>query len=485
MGLTPGDRVLQSASIAFDIAIEEMFPAWISGAAVVLRPNDADLDPVRFTDLVEREQVTVLDLPTAFWHVWTGRLSAGSISPPDCLRVVIVGGERALPATLADWRNLPGSERVRWINTYGPTETTVIATSFEPDHDFAGDLPIGRAIANTRAHVLDDQFRPVPVGVPGELFVGGVGVARGYLNRPGLTAERFVADPFALDLGSRLFRTGDRVRWRNDGQLEFFGRLDDQVKIGGFRVEPGEVEAALNRLDAVSGAAVVARQSSGGEARLVAYIVPASAVGFDPAALRQALRVVLPTPLIPSGFVRLDALPLTPSGKVDRRALPLEAVGDAGRSAPLVAPRTDREGQLVAIWEDVLGVKPVGVFDNFFDLGGHSLLAIRLLARVEEACGQALPLASLFLGGTIADQAASWLNHRSRRLPTTEAGANKSPLVPIQPLGSHAPFVCVHPAGGIVYCFGELARQWGRSGHSGPSRPLGWTARPRRWMTWV
>ena len=459
MGLTPGDRVLQSASIAFDIAIEEMFPAWITGAAVVCRPDDADLDPVRFTDLIERDRVTVLDLPTAFWHVWTGRLSANAVALPTCLRVVIVGGERALSATLADWRDLAGADRVRWINTYGPTETTVIATSFEPGADFAGDLPIGHAIANTRAHVLDDQFRPVPIGVPGELFVGGVGVARGYRHHPALTAERFVADLFGSEPGARLFRTGDRVRWRLDGQLEFFGRLDEQVKIGGFRVEPGEVEAALNRLETIGGAVVVTRPGSAGEARLVAYVVPRSGAEFDPAALRQALRAVLPAPLIPAGFVRLDALPLTPSGKVDRRALPLEAVGDAGRTAMLVAPRTNREARLVAIWEDVLGVQPVGVFDNFFDLGGHSLLAIRLLARVEEACGQALPLASLFLGGTIADQAASLAEAAPGPIPA--AGAGKSPLVPIQPAGALPPFVCVHPAGGIVYCFGDLARQLG------------------------
>ncbi len=462
MSLTPADRVLQSASISFDIAIEEMFPAWATGAAVVLRRDDADLDPARFTALVERTGVTVLDLPTAFWHAWTDRLAVGSFFLPDALRVVIVGGERALPSTLAAWRGLPGAERVRWINTYGPTETTVIATSFEPGLDHAGDLPIGRAIANTRAYVLDSQLRTVPIGTPGELCVGGVAVARGYLNRPGLTADRFVADPFApaTEPGARLFRTGDQARWRADGQIEFLGRLDAQVKIRGFRVEPGEVETALNHLPEVAGAAVVARRDSAGDARLVAFVVPASGVEFDAARLRQALRDVLPAPLVPSSFVPLAALPLTPSGKVDRQALPTTDAGDAGRSAPLVAARTTTEAQLVAVWEEVLGVRPVGVLDNFFDLGGHSLLAIRLLARIEATSGRALPLASLFLGGTIADQAASLAEPTLEPAQPKQAGI-KSPLVPIQPAGTRPPFACVHPAGGIVYCFGDLAREIG------------------------
>ena len=462
MGLTPRDRVLQSASISFDIAIEELFPAWITGAAVVVRGNDADLDPIAFTALVAREQVTVLDLPTAYWHAWTGRLAAGSLALPDSLRVVIVGGERALPSTLAAWRSLPGADRVRWINTYGPTETTVIATSFEPASGTAGDLPIGRAIANTRAYVLDSRLRPVPVGTPGELVVGGVGVARGYLNRPAMTAERFVADPFASEPGARMFRTGDRARWRFDGQLEFLGRVDHQVKIRGFRVEPGEVEAALADLPEVAEAAVIARPTAAGDARLVAYVVPALGVDFDPAALRQALRAILPAPLVPASFVRLDALPLTPSGKVDRRGLPLDKAGDAGRIAPLVAASTPLARQLVAVWEAVLGVEPVGVQDNFFDLGGHSLLAIRLLARVEEATGHALPLASLFLGGTIADQATRIEGKRLEAPePTPSSAGVAAPLVPLQRLGARPPFFCVHPAGGIVYCFGELARRMG------------------------
>ncbi len=461
MGLSPADRVLQSASISFDIAVEEMFPAWIAGASVVVRGDDADLDPVAFTRLIDRERVTILDLPTAHWHAWTARLASGSLGLPESLRVLIVGGERALPATLVAWRELPGSERVRWINTYGPTETTVIATSFEPSgEDPLGDLPIGRAIANTQVYVLDPQLRPVPVGTPGELFVGGVGVARGYLNRPGLTAERFIADPFAPRPGDRMFRTGDRVRWRGDGQLEFLGRVDQQVKIRGFRVEPGEVEAALASLPDVADAIVEAVKDAAGEPRLVAYIVPSRGFDFDASRLRQSLRESLPAPLIPSSFVRIESLPMTPSGKVDRLALATLEAGESGRTSPYVAASTELEAKLVQVWEEVLGIKPVGVADNFFDLGGHSLLAIRLLARVEEETGRALPLASLFQGGTIADQALVLVAGDAPATPSTKDGGT-SPLVLIQPGGDASPFFCVHPAGGIVYCFGELARQMG------------------------
>ncbi len=461
MGLTPEDRVLQSASISFDIAVEEMFPTWITGASVVVRADDADLDPAAFSDLIDRERVTVLDLPTAHWHAWTARLAAGSLGLPESLRVLIVGGERALPASLAAWRTLPGADRVRWINTYGPTETTVIATSFEPGSgDLSGDPPIGRAIANTRVYVLDPQLRPVPVGTPGELCVGGVGVARGYLNRPGLTADRFIPDPFAPIPGARMFQTGDRARWRGDGRLEFLGRVDQQVKIRGFRVEPGEVEAALASLPDVADAVVEAVKDPAGEPRLVAYVVLSPGFDFDASRLRQNLRESLPAPLIPSSFVRVDSLPMTPSGKVDRRALAALGAGESGRTSPYAAPATDLEAKLAGVWEEVLGIKPVGVGDNFFDLGGHSLLAIRLLARVEEETGHTLPLASLFQGGTIADQALALIGpNPATSAPTTAEG--DSPLVLIQPGGDASPFFCVHPAGGIVYCFGELARRMG------------------------
>jgi len=448
----PADRVLQFASLSFDIAVEELFPAWSRGAAVVLRGGDETLEPRRFSAWVEDRKVSMLDLPTAYWHAWVNALAAAGETLPRSIRLVVVGGERALPSVYEAWRGI-GGDRVRWVNTYGPTETAVIATAFEPEPGSpAADLPIGRPIANTQVYVLDDAMRPVPAGVPGELYIGGAGVGRGYLGRPRETADRFVADPFGA-AGGRLFRTGDRARWRADGQVEFLGRVDEQLKIRGYRVEPGEVEAALRAHPGVREAAVVAGVDAQGHARLDAFVVPDHDGSAPAGGLRQFLRGVLPGPSVPATFTSLDALPMTPSGKVDRRALPTP---DAGGSGPGegVAPRDGVEARLARLWEEVLAARPVGVTDSFFDLGGHSLLAIRLLARVEEEFERRLELSTLFLGPTVEDQA------NLLRGPAAPDG-DWSPLVPIQPEGALPPFFCVHPAGGIVYCFQELARALG------------------------
>jgi len=452
--LTPADRVLQFSSLSFDIAVEELFPAWITGAAVVLRGGDDTLEPAEFTRRIARAGITVLDLPTAYWHAWVDGLTALGEPLPASLRLVVVGGEKAQPAAFARWQAIAG-DRVRWLNTYGPTEATVIATAFEPPADWAAgrdDLPIGRPIANTQVYLLDPHGQPVPLGQPGELFIGGEGVARGYLDRPALTAERFVPDPFAATPGARLFRTGDRARWRPDGTLEFLGRTDHQVKIRGFRVEPGEVEAALLAHPAVRAAVVLARVDDSGNGRLDAYVVIIEGAGTTPAALRSFLADRLPRHLVPATITPLPALPLTVSGKVDRRALPEPA---RVPRAAIVPPRDDLEAGLVAVWEDVLDARPIGIADNFFDLGGHSLLAIRLLARVEARYGRRLPLSALFFGATVGDLAALL------RQPAEAAAESWTPLVPIQPAGSGPPFFCVHPAGGIVYCFRDLARLLG------------------------
>jgi amino acid adenylation domain-containing protein len=457
-GLGPEDRVLQFSSISFDIAVEETFPAWIAGAAVVLRDEDSLLHPAEFAQWIGRERVTVLDLPTAYWHAWVDGLARIGGALPECLRLVVVGGEAASPEAFARWRRI-GGDRVRWLNTYGPTEATVIATAYEPPA--AGEdpaaLPIGRPIANTRAYVLDARLRPVPIGLPGELYIGGAGLARGYLGRPALTAEKFIPSPFGDEPGARLFRTGDRVRWRPDGQLEFLGRLDDQVKVRGFRVDPAEVESALLRHPAVRQAAVAAFEDEAGDRRLAAYVVADGDPAAEPAELAGFLRERLPHHMVPSTVVRLDSLPLTPSGKVDRRALPAPDRSIAGRGGS-VGPRDEVEARLAAIWEEVLDARPVGVADSFFDLGGHSLLAVRLMSRIEEQFGRRLPLATLFRGGTVEDLA------RLLREPAPKQPA--TPLVAIQPSGAGRPFFCVHPAGGIVFCFQDLAR------HLGTDRPF-------------
>jgi thioesterase domain-containing protein/acyl carrier protein len=314
---------------------------------------------------------------------------------------------------------------------------------------------LGRPLQNVRTYVLDTQMQPMPVGVPGELHIGGDGLARGYLGRPDLTAERFVPDPFCSTPGARLYRTGDRVRYRADGTLEFLGRIDFQVKIRGFRVELGEIEAALLEQPALRQALVMAREDAPGDKRLVAYVVPEAGQTLEVTALRSALQQRLPEHMVPSAFVLLAALPLNPNGKVDRRALP--APGAAERP-DFVAPRDLLELQVAALWEEVLRTRPVGVTQSFFDLGGHSLLAVSLMLQIERRLGRKLPLSTLFTHPTV-EALASLLRTEDSRPAWT-------PLVSIQPHGARTPLFCVHPIGGSAFCYTLLAR------HLGQEQPL-------------
>ncbi|QEH36902.1 Linear gramicidin synthase subunit D [Aquisphaera giovannonii] len=458
--IAAADRVLQFSPLHFDIAVEELFPTWLAGGCVVLRDGDETLDPRAFTDWIAERGITVLDLPTAYWHSWTEYLARRGRGPGGHLRLVIVGGERALPSALGAWRRV-ARDGIRWINTYGPTEATVIATSFDPgfespdSRDEDDDIPIGSPIRNTAAYVLDDRMQPVPLGIPGELYIGGEGVARGYVGLAAETARRFVPDPFSKRPGARLFRTGDLVRWRGDGRLAFVGRRDIQVKVQGFRVEPGEVESALRQHPEVRDAAVVAVAGEGQASRLVAYVVAIEGSGPTADSFAAFLRERLPRYMITSRFALVDSLPLTSSGKVDRRRL---AARDLEVAAPaagdeFTAPRDEIEAKLASIWEEELGVRPVGVHASFFDLGGHSLLAIRMLSRIEAELGRELPLSALFLAPTIAGLADSLRDPRPSR--------PGSPIVSLHAGGASRRFFCVHPAGGVVYCFLELARRLG------------------------
>ncbi|MEW9529367.1 amino acid adenylation domain-containing protein [Microbispora sp. NPDC049125] len=387
-GLRPGDRVVQFASPSFDTHAEEIFPALAAGATVVMLPGGAVTLPDHLASPAG-SRVTVLDLPTAYWHRLVDM--AGEIAWPPALRLVVIGGEQARADQVARWRERFGG-RVRLVNTYGPTETTIIATT--GDVEAGGRPPIGRPVAGTTAHVLGEHGRPVPPGAPGDLHIGGAGVARGYAGRPALTAERFVPDPYG-EPGRRLYRTGDRVRWLPGGRLEFLGRLDEQVKVRGFRIEPGEVEARLLSHPDVTEAAVVAA----GEI-LVAYVAGAAATD----GLRAHAAAALPPYMVPDVFVRMDALPRTAGGKVDRRALP-----DPGpeREREFVAPRTDAEALVADVWAEVLGIDRVGAFDDFFRLGGHSLLAVRVAARLRALAEVDVPIRTLFARRTAADLAAA------------------------------------------------------------------------------
>ncbi len=411
-GIGAEDRVLQFASLVFDASAEEIFPALASGAALVLRTDEMIDSPAAFARACGEWGITVASLPTAYWHELAAAAADELPALPDPLRLVIIGGERALPERLEAWRGRFGTG-VRLVNTYGPTEATVVATLADVAEPEPADpvraevpeiplpaVPIGRPVSNARAYVLDAHGRPVPAGVAGELFMGGAGVARGYLGRPGLTAERFVPDALSGEPGARLYRTGDRVRWRPDGRLEFLGRTDAQVKVRGFRIEPGEVEAELARHPAVRECAVVAREDEPGAVRLVAYVAPAEGGPVpDAAELRRFLGATLPAYMVPAAFVALDTFPLTPSGKLDRRALPAPDGYGADTGG---APRTPVEEIVAGIFAEVLRRESVGIHDGFFDLGGHSLLATQAMSRLRAALHVDLPLRVLFEAPTVA-----------------------------------------------------------------------------------
>jgi amino acid adenylation domain-containing protein len=408
--ITSDDCVLQFASISFDTAAEEIYPCLLSGARLVLR-TDTMLDSVEtFLRTCAANDITVLDLPTAYWHAIVAELELNPLTFPPSLRLVIIGGEAASPARLRTWQ-AHAPAHIHLVNTYGPTETTIVATMCdlvgENALESAAKAPIGKSVANTQAYVLDPHLRLVPVGVPGELHIGGSGLAWGYMNQPDLTAESFIPNSFSNEPGTRLYKTGDLARYLADGNIEFLGRLDHQVKIRGFRIELGEVEARLVEHPAVRETVVTARRDTPDEKYLVAYIVTEKYRSVAVSELRSFLQQRLPDYMVPSIFVPLDTLPLTPSGKVDRRTLPAPERTRSGLEKALVAPRTASEELLAEIWSQVLGVDRVGVYDSFFELGGHSMLAIRLMARIQDAFQVELSLRLFFERPTIAELAVA------------------------------------------------------------------------------
>jgi amino acid adenylation domain-containing protein len=414
-GAEAGDAVLQTASTSFDASLLEVFVALLSGAALHVAEREAVLAPERLAALLREREIGV-------WVSTPALLDSQPETDFPALRAISTGGERCSAETAARW-----SRGRRLMNMYGPTETTIYTTAHACAPGVAEAPPIGRPVEDARVYVLDARGEPVPVGVPGELHVGGAGVARGYLGRAALTAERFVPDAFGGEAGGRLYRTGDRARWRADGELEFLGRTDAQVKVRGIRIEPGEVESALLEQPGVREAVVVAREAPSGIAgdrRLVGYVVAAPGAALSPAALREQLRARLPEHMVPSAVVELEALPLTPSGKLDRGALPQpEYAADADR---YVAPRTPVEEVLAGIWAEVLGLERVGVEESFFELGGHSLLATRVVSRARELFGVEVPLRALFEGPTVAELAG-----RVEEMGRAGEGAALPPLVPV------------------------------------------------------
>jgi amino acid adenylation domain-containing protein/non-ribosomal peptide synthase protein (TIGR01720 family) len=401
LGLGAGDRFLQFASPGFDVLAEELFPIWLAGGAVVVPTQHIISGEVDLADLVERERLTVMELPTAYWHEWVRELDRTGRELPDCLRLVIIGGERILPERLVLWRRIA----VPLMHVYGLTETTVSSTFFrldpaDPVHDWP-NLPIGTPLPMADVRILDGRLRPIPLGGVGELYIGGVGVARGYLGRPGLTAQRFIADPDPGRPGRRLYRTGDLVRLRPDGNLSFISRADSQIKIRGFRVEPVEVESALGRHPGIAESVVALYEPAPGDRRLVAYLVPRPGAEAGVAELRRFLERELPAYMVPSAFVELEELPLNANGKVDRERLPLPGGARAESAQEYVAPVTPVQQKLADVVAGVVGVNRVGIHDNFFEIGGDSILAIQIVARSREA-GLRLSPYDLFAHPTVA-----------------------------------------------------------------------------------
>jgi nonribosomal peptide synthetase DhbF len=388
-------------STAFDFSVWEIWGALLHGGRLVVVPYLVSRSPAAFFDLLAREQVTVLNqTPSAFYQLAEEERARPELQAAQALRFIIFGGEALDLQRLQPWYDRHGDDRPTLVNMYGITETTVHVTQLALDQaalDQRASSLVGRGIPDLAIYVLDGSLQPVPVGVPGELYVAGAGLARGYLNRPGLTAERFVACPFGPP-GQRMYRTGDLARWRPDGTLDFLGRTDHQVKIRGFRIEPGEIESALTRLPGIAQAAVIPREDTAGLQQLVGYVVPEAGATLDPTALRRALAETLPDHMVPAAIVLLDRLPLTPNGKLDRKALPApDFTAGPGR-----APRTPQEEILATLFAETLGLDIVSIDDSFFDLGGHSVLATKLVNRIRTVLGAELPIRALFEAPSVA-----------------------------------------------------------------------------------
>ena len=402
--LSPNDRVLQFAALSFDASVEQILPTLCSGATLLLPPHRL-MSPEALSRFLTEHQFTVADLPPTFFEQW---LSQPSFSlKHSSLRLLLVGGD-ALPVRLTSrWYEAlqENKENIRLLNGYGPTEATVTATFYDIPEGLSGALvPIGRPLPRRATYILDRHQKPTPIGVPGQLHIGGAGLARGYLNRPELTAEKFIPNPFSETAGERLYKTGDLARYRADGNIEFLGRLDHQVKIRGFRIELGEIEAALAAQPAIREAVVTAR-GEGTERQLVAYVVAQADGEAKPnvVELRSALRASLPDYMVPAAWVFLPALPLTPNGKVDRKALPEPE--RQGSSLEGAGPRDALEEILVGLWGTVLKQPVLGIDDNFFELGGHSLLATQLVSRLRDALGVTVPVRWLFEAPSVAELA--------------------------------------------------------------------------------
>ncbi len=422
----------------------------MTGACMVLAQPEGHRDPAYLVETICQYQITTL-------HFVPSMLDAFLQMPTvtRCAHVLkrLFSGGEALSVDLAR-RCLQTLPEVELHNHYGPAETAIDVAAWRCQlEDYATTIPIGKPIHNVRIYILDAYQQVVPIGTVGELYIGGIGIGRGYWRQETLTARRFIPDPFSQEPEARLYRTGDRARYRSDGNIEYMGRLDRQVKLRGYRIELEEIETILNQHPSVRTSVVQMREVLPGEQQLIAYVIGQDISQLNNI-LRQFLKERLPEHMVPAYYIALESFPLMANGKVDRAALPLPHTIIVEPQTAYVAPRDTIEMQLVQIWEDLLNRHPIGVTDNFFDLGGHSLLAVRFMARVQAVFGQHLPLSTLFQHSRI-EHLATLLRQQQQVLPQT-------PLVGIQTSGTKRPFFCVHPVGGEVFCYVDLARQLGK-----------------------
>jgi amino acid adenylation domain-containing protein len=443
-GMTADDVLVAVTTLSFDIAALEIYLPLLAGGKLVMASREVTMDGRLLMQLLKQSRATIMQATPTTWRVllesgWEG----------DSKLKVLVGGE-ALPVDLA--RQLSRCCSSVW-NMYGPTETTIWSSVYKIQGAEAKLVPIGKPIANTTFYILDENRQKVPEGAEGELYIGGEGLARGYFEREELTAEKFVPDPFSSIPAARMYRTGDLARYKPDGNVEFLGRIDYQVKVRGFRIELGEIEAVLEQYNGLNQAVVIAREDTPGDKRLVAYVVPSALNSVKSAALREHAQQLLPDYMIPSAFVQMPRLPLTPNGKVDRKSLPAPNASDFEIASDYVAPRDETERRLVTLWEDVLGISPVSVTASFFDLGGRSVLAARLFTKILRTFGKELPLSTLFQSPTVELLA--------KELQPARRNAEYKTIVPIQEGGSLPPFFCVHGGAGSTLFLHQLANQLG------------------------
>jgi amino acid adenylation domain-containing protein len=439
-------------SFSFDASVAAIFWTLCTGGRLLLPEPGAERDPSAICRLIARRRASHVLCVCSLYHHIVERATTADLAS---IKVAVIGGEMCPPKLIAGHREK--APHALLFNEYGLTEGTVWSRACEVSRSSNDDIgSIGRPIPNTKIYILDSELAPVPIGVPGELYIGGDGVARGYLNRVDLTSARFVPDPFASRPGARLYKTGDVAQYHEDGHIRLLGRIDHQVKIRGRRVEPGEIEAVLALHQSVRRAFVTVLEESRDSARLVAYVVAQTDQGLTARDLRRFLSRKLPDFMVPAEFVVLDSLPMTPTGKVDRHALSAQRAarpriaGDVNALRPL-------EAQLRHLWEELLEVGPIAVSDNFFELGGHSLLAVELITRFEMLTGTELSLTSLLEAPTVR-QFADHVARARRKTALT--------LVPLRPDGFRPPFFCVHALNGTALTYEPLAR------HLGPDQPV-------------